>query len=483
MTTIRPLESMQHPIEPSFMLTASSGIAEENPSTTFENPALKDKVSAAFPAVGESSVIRKWIGVMGCVSLCVAAVGWPRSALAQEPMPSLCRAAAPDWPQWRGPHRDGISAEAGLLQSWPEGGPKLLWKVSGIGRGYSSPIVVADGVYITGDEDKELVISAFTLDGQPRWKTTNGGPWKTPFPGARSSCTFDDGKLYHMNAHGNLVCLDAATGKPTWAVNVLERYEAKNIMWGISESVLVDGDRVFATPAGAKGLMVALDKRTGAPVWAAPALEGEQASYCSPVLIQAGKRKLLVNSCTKYLFAVDSETGALVWKLPQVDPKNTVTTTPVLSGRLLLITNTSRYYGTVSAVRMDDNAASQGWSRELRIYHGGTVCVDGRLFGSSSLGEVTGWVKIDVETGKPTQVKPAGDLSEGSLIVADGRFYCLTVRGMMTLQEMTEAGFRTTGTFRLAEVDGQDAWAHPVVCQGRLFLRYHDVLYCYDVRR
>ena len=123
-----------------------------------------------------------------------------------------------------------------MLPAWPEGGPKLLWKVSGIGRGYSSPIVVADRVYITGDQEKELLISAWTLDGQLDWKTANGEPWNNSFPGARSSCTYDEGKLSHMNAHGRLVCLDAATGAEAWAVNVLERYAAKNIMWGISES-------------------------------------------------------------------------------------------------------------------------------------------------------------------------------------------------------------------------------------------------------
>jgi outer membrane protein assembly factor BamB len=436
-----------------------------------------------FPAGGEHTMIGKWLRVMSCVCLGMVTVGWPRAAAAQEPLPSLCRSASPDWPQWRGPHRDGISAETGLLQSWPAEGPKLLWKVSGIGHGYSSPIIVANGVYITGDAEQELVISAFTLDGQPRWKTTNGEPWKTPFPGTRSSCTFDDGKIYHMNAHGNLVCLDAVTGKPAWAVNLLARYEAQNIMWGISESVLVHGDRVFATPAGAKGLMVALDKRTGAPVWATPALDGEKASYASPILIQAGQRKLLVNSCAKYAFAVDSETGGLVWKLPQVDPKNSVATTPVLSGRLLMITNASREYGALFGVQLGDGAASQLWTRELKITHGGTVCVDGRLYGSSSRGDMPGWVKIDVETGKPTLVKPAGELSDGSMIVADGRFYCLTVQGLMTLQESTASGFRTTGTFRLTEKPVKDAWAHPLLCQGRLFLRYQDVLYCYDVRR
>jgi outer membrane protein assembly factor BamB len=356
-----------------------------------------------------------------------------------------------------------------------------LWKVTGIGRGYSSPIVVAGSVYVTGDQDKELIVSAFTLDGQPRWKTANGEPWKKSYPGARSSCCFDDGKLYHMNAHGNLVCLDAASGGKAWAVNVLERYEAKNIMWGISESLLVHGDHVFATPAGDKGLMVALDKRTGSPAWATPALEGEQASYSSPVILRVGKRTLLVNSGLKNVFAVDAETGALAWKLPQVDPKNTVNTTPVLSGRRLLFTNSSRDYGAVFGVQFDGGSASRVWTRELKISHGGTICVDGQLYGSSSRGEVQGWVAIGAETGTAQQVKLGDDASGGSMIYADGRFYCLTVRGVMTLQEWTGGGFRSAGSFRLAE--GQDAWAHPVLCQGRLFLRFHDVLSCYDVRR
>jgi outer membrane protein assembly factor BamB len=400
------------------------------------------------------------------------------AAAGEESAPSLISSAAPNWPQWRGPRRDGISTETGLLQSWPDGGPKLLWQVSGIGRGYSSPIVVADRVYITGDQDKDLAISAFTLEGQPHWKTTNGQSWENSYPGARSSCTYDDGKLYHMNAHGRLVCLDAATGSEAWAVNMLERYEAKNIMWGISESVVVHGDRVFATPAGAKGLMAAHDKRTGEPIWATPGLDGEQASYSSPILVKVGNRELLVNGGLKFVFAVDSNSGDLVWQLPQVDPNNTVNTTPVLCGRRLLLTNSSRGYGAVFGVQLGDDSASRAWSTELSISHGGTICVDGRLLGSSSRGEARGWVTIDTATGKPTLVS---DLAGGSLIFAEGRCYCLTASGIMTLQELTEAGFRTAGTFRLAE--GKDVWAHPVLAQGRLFLRYHETLYCYDVRR
>jgi outer membrane protein assembly factor BamB len=423
-------------------------------------------------------VIQRFFRVLGCMFLGALTAAATLTAAAQESTPSLVRSAAPDWPQWRGPHRDGISAETGLLPSWPDEGPKLLWKVSGIGQGYSSPIVVADRVYITGDQDRELAINAFTLDGQTVWKTTNGEPWKNPYPGARSSCTYDDGKLYHMNAHGRLVCLDAATGEEAWVVNVLEQYQAKNIIWGISESVVVHGDRVFATPAGARGLMVAHDKRTGAPLWATPALDGEQASYSSPILINVGPRQLLVNGGLKYVFAVDSENGALVWRLPQVDPNNTVNTTPVLWGRRLLLTNSSRGFGAVFGVQFGDDSASRVWTRNLTISHGGTVCVDGQLFGASSRGDVRGWVMIDVATGKPTLVS---DQPGGSMIFADGRFYCLTASGIMLLQELTEAGFRTAGTFRLAE--GRDVWAHPVLCQGRLFLRYGDTLSCYDVRR
>lgn len=222
-------------------------------------------------------MIRRLSCVTAFACLGVFTVPASFTAAAQDSMPSLIGSAAPDWPQWRGPRRDGISAETGLMQSWPEGGPRLLWKVSGIGRGFSSPIVVGDRVCITGDQGKDLAISVFTLDGQPQWKTKNGACWQNPYPGARSSCTYDEGKLYHLNAHGRLVCLDAATGDEAWVVNVLERYAAKNITWGISESVVVHGDRVFSTPAGAKGLMVAHDKRTGAPIWASPALDGEQA--------------------------------------------------------------------------------------------------------------------------------------------------------------------------------------------------------------
>lgn len=417
--------------------------------------------------------MRFWI----TISLVAFAQVIPLTAYAQETGPALVRSDMPDWPQWRGPWRDGISEETGLLPSWPVGGPERLWKVAGIGRGYSSPIVANETIYITGDSGDDLIISSFSLDGELRWETKNGAAWKRSYPGARSSCTYDHGRLYHMNAHGRLACLDAETGNEIWAVPVLERFESRNITWGISESLLVHDDLVFATPCGAKGLVVALNKHTGDTVWATPALDGERPCYASPILINVAGRTLLINSATKNAFAVDAKTGELCWQVPQEDPKNTVTTIPVLAQNELVISNASRGFGAVFGLHLDGSRGEKTWIKELTVSHGSMVVVDGQAYGASLRGTARGWVAMGAETGS---VRSEAESDGGSLVYADGRFYCLTQRGMMTLQKPTTDGFQTVGSFRIAE--GKDIWAHPVICNGRLYLRVHDTLFCYDIR-
>lgn len=423
------------------------------------------------------------VGFVWAVLVAAGASVVSEAVAAEGPAPSLVCAAAPGWPQWQGPRRDGLSEEKGLLQTWPEGGPKLLWKVSGLGRGFSSPVVSEGCVVVTGDTDTELVISSLATDGRPRWKTASGASWKKNFPGSRASSCLDDGKVYHLNAYGDLVCLDAATGAKVWGVNLLERYEAKNITWGISESVLVHGGRVFATPAGAKGLAVALDTRTGAEVWATPGIEGTQAAYAAAILIDEGSRKVLVNCTSAHTFGVDAQTGALLWQTAHVDAKNTVNVTPMLFGRHLFVSNSSRDYGAVYGLHVDGGSVARTWLRELKVSHGGMLCVGGGLYGASSKGEMTGWLALDAVDGKMTAMDPSGTFAGGSAVYADGRFYCLTDKGVMHLVELTDAGFKSAGSFRLAEGKVQDAWAHPVLCDGRLYLRYHDTLFCYDVKR
>jgi outer membrane protein assembly factor BamB len=208
----------------------------------------------------------------------------------------LIASPEPDWPQWRGPRRDGISDEKGLLQSWPKEGPKLIWKIDGLGKGWSSPIIVGNRLYITGDVGNDLVIFAFDRNGTAQWQAKNGRAWKGSYPGARACCTFSEGRLYNMNAHGRVVCLEAASGKEFWAVDILERFASKNITWALSECLLVDGPHLIVTPGGKKALMAALDKRTGRIVWTTEPL-GDQISHCSPILFRFAGRRLIA-SCS-----------------------------------------------------------------------------------------------------------------------------------------------------------------------------------------
>jgi outer membrane protein assembly factor BamB len=414
-----------------------------------------------------------------CITTSLFALALSLSSLSvgQAAEPTLVRSDTKEWSQWRGPARDGISRETGLLQSWPEDGPDKKWEAKGIGRGYSSPIIAEGSIYITGDVEEDLIISAFSIDGKLLWSKKNGKAWTGSFPGSRASCTYDNGKLYSMNAQGRLACLTAKTGEELWAVNILEQFEGKNIIWGICEAVIVHGDLVFATPAGKKGLVVALNKNTGKTVWTTPAIADEKPSYASPILVSLGKQKLFVNNVGNHAFAVDIKTGKLCWKVPKVDPKNTVTTIPVLSGSNLVLTNGSRGFGAAYGVRFDGSAGEKIWQKEVRISHGSMVCIDGKAYGASRRGDIKGWVAVDAKTGK---VEKLSDLDGGSVIQADGRFYCLTEKGTMTLQQPTPNGFQTVGSFQIA--DEKDVWAHPVISGGKLYLREQEKLMCYALQ-
>jgi len=221
----------------------------------------------------------------------------------------LIASKEPGWPQWRGPRRDGISDEKHLLQSWPQGGPPLLWKTEGLGRGWSSPVVTGGSIYLSGDVGEELRLFALDLDGKIRWESANGRAWTGQYPGARSSAAIDEGRLYHLNAHGRVACLDAAGGKEIWSVDILQRFEGSVILWGLSECLLVDGPRLIVTPGGKKAAMAALDKTTGETVWASEPIEKNDAGYSSPILFELDGRRHLVTYSSRHVFGVDADSG------------------------------------------------------------------------------------------------------------------------------------------------------------------------------
>jgi outer membrane protein assembly factor BamB len=391
----------------------------------------------------------------------------------------LVASKEPGWPQWRGPRRDGISGEKGLLQSWPQGGPKLLWKVDRLGLGFSAPIVTGGAIYLTGDVGEDLVLYAFDLDGTPKWKATNGRAWTGEYPGARASCLYDEGALYHMNAHGRVARLDAATGREAWAVDVLKRFDGKVITWGLGECLLADGPRLYVTPGGKKAAMAALDKKTGETLWASEPIEEPNAGYGSPLLFELDGRRHIVNSSARHVFGVDAETGRGLWKRRRPSEYQALCFTPVLVGDAVFVTTPGRNGGTLYRLGLkgEEPRVEAVWDTRLDTLHGGALLVDGLLYGSGYM-SIKGWAALDPATGRYAQT--TRDLASGSAIHADGRLYCLSEEGEMAL--LKPAGFEGAGRFRLTPDRVKDAWAHPVICDGRLYLRYHGTLSCYDIR-
>src|SRR5262249_32126242 len=201
---------------------------------------------------------------------------------------------ASDWPQWRGPNRDGVSEEKGFRKDWPKEGPALVWRASEIGRGYSTPAIAGDRIYLMGSQgtDNEFVEALSTKDGKKIWSTTLGAvgnPKQNPnFPTARSTPTVDGAMLYALGSDGDLACLDASTGKIKWKKSLRTDFGGKPGEWAYSESPLIDGDTLVCTPGGSQATVLALNKNTGEVLWKCAVPEGDPAAYSSPIIVEVG---------------------------------------------------------------------------------------------------------------------------------------------------------------------------------------------------
>ena len=393
----------------------------------------------------------------------------------------LIASPEPGWPQWRGPRRDGVSDEKGLLQRWPEGGPKLLWKVDGLGRGWSSPIVVGNRLFVTGDVEGDLVVYAMDLEGKPVWQAKNGRSWTGSFPGARACCALSEGRLYNMNAHGRVACLDAASGKELWAVDVLKRFDGKNITWALSECLLVDGPRLIVTPGGKKALVAALDKRDGQTVWTTPPLGDDYVTHSSPILFRWAGRRLIANCSSAHGFGIDADTGKLLWTVPLKNRFGTNVSTPVYgSGGVYYVTPYTEH-GRLYRLRPNGRGieAEHVWTHPLDTVTGSGVLVDGVLY-AAGYRKPKWWFGVDWQTGR-TRCEQK-ELTTGAAVYADGRLVVLDERGTAALVKPGPQSLEIVGRFQLFPRKARDAWAHPVLLDGRLYLRYHDTLWCYDVK-
>jgi len=386
-----------------------------------------------------------------------------------------------EWPEFHGPKRDRISTETGLLKQWPEGGPRLVWQYDACGTGYSGVAIAEGMIFTAGDfEDGEQEwLLALDLEGKLLWKTPNGKAWLGPTPGSRTTPTYSEGVLYHMNPTGRIIACQAKTGRPIWSVDLKERFDARWGTWALAENLIVDGDRVLCLPGGTKATAAALDKRTGKTLWVNTEID-DRAAYCSPVVGTWHGVRQWINMTARAAVSIDVATGKLLWSHPHGRVWQN-TTTPIFHEGHVFITCGHSSGGTLLKIHPDNRGVTQVWHRkDLDNCHGGVILLDGRLYGCGCRLGGKSFFCVDFLTGKTIQEDKT--LGKVSIAYADGMLYALNHKGPMSLVAITPKGFRTVSQFRMPRGGKGLYLCHPVICGGRLYLRHDEHLYAYDVR-
>ena len=384
-----------------------------------------------------------------------------------------------DWSQWRGKDGRGISSETGLLQTWPEGGPKKLWETSAIGKGFSSPIIVNGTIYITGDIGKKLMVFALSSDGRVKWKTPNGLAWTGAYPGARASCNYSDGKLYNAGSFGRLLCMEVKNGKPVWSVRLVAKYKSRGEAWGLTDLVVIDDDAVYAAINGTEALIVAFDKNTGKEIWKTKNTTDDNYTYSSPILANVDGRKQVICCGSMNTYGVDAQTGKLLWTFPHVYKGRMIALMPTFADRAVFVTNCHPNEGITYRLDFKDGKAAKTWQADLGgDASGGIVVRDGVIYGSRHRYK-KGFVSLNAKTGKLMAHKEIP--KEAAVIHADGRVYCQESIGTISLLEARKDAFEVRGKLSVAKA--KTFWAHPVIAAGKLYLRYDKTLYCYDIKK
>ena len=382
--------------------------------------------------------------------------------------------------QWRGKDRDGIYDEKGLLRSWPANGPTLLWHYDNIGDGHASAAVVAhEKVYTAGMTDGKGHVFAFSLDGKLIWNTPYGDEWTESYPGSRSTPLYNDGKLYLMSAFGKIVCLSADKGSILWSVDIMKDYDGRNIVWGVTENLLIDGDKLFCTAGGIKNNVIALNRNTGKLIWSS-AGNGESSAYCSPLLVKLPTRKILVTMTEKSILGIDAESGKKLWSYEQINQYAVHANTPLYSNGYLYCVSGYGYGSVMLKLSADGSSVEKVWKNStLDSRMGGIVLLNEKIYGLGD--KIKGLHCLDWKTGEETGYdKMNGRM--GSIIAADRLLFTYDESGEVALVEPTLTGFKKLSGFKIPYGSAQH-WAHPVIENGRLYIRHGNSLMVYDIKK
>jgi outer membrane protein assembly factor BamB len=396
-------------------------------------------------------------------------------------------AGADDWPQWRGPRRDGISKETQLLQRWPKAGPKLLWQAKDVGEGYSTPSVVGDRIYVLSNKgtSDEFVQARRVDDGKQIWSTRLGkvGPnTMAPYPAARSTPTIDGDFLYALGSDGDLVCVKRIDGTEVWRKNLRSDFGGTPGIWAYSESPLIDGDILVCTPGGSDATLIALDKMKGSVVWKSAVPGADQSAYASSIKVEVGGIQQYVQFLQNGLVGVDAKSGKFLWRYDKTAGGSLANIpTPVAQGSLIY-NSTGKGGSALVKLKSDQGkvtAEQVYYKKGLPSSIGGSVLLGDHLYGTTG----SGLMCIAFATGEEKWREPS--VAPGSICYADGRLYVHGESGEVALVEATPASYREVGRFTPPAQPNRGrskAWAYPVVADGRLFIRDGSSLWCFDVR-
>lgn len=384
-------------------------------------------------------------------------------------------ATGTNWPGWLGPNRDGKSPDTGLLKQWPAGGPPLLWKVNGIGRGYGSVAVVDDTVYVTGVVDSNEVVTAVGADGKTKWQIVYSPAHDRDYPGSRTTPTLENGKMYLLSGAGQVCCLDTSRGQPAWAHNMRE-FGGEIPGWAYAESVLIHKDMAIVTPGG-DNCIVALNKKTGEPLWSSKGFSAG-AQYGSCIAVNHRGAEMIVAGTAGGIVAVEAGSGRMLWSNPFSANNTANCPTPAYADGYVFWANGYDQGGICLQLesRGKNVVAQEAWkTREMVCHHGGYIIHEGYIYGNHA----ESWVCLDLKTGERKWRERA--VGKGSVCYADGMLYLFSENGgEAALANCSPDGLEMHGK---VTVEGEEnSWAHPVVIGGKLYLRYADNLYCFNVR-
>jgi len=388
--------------------------------------------------------------------------------------------------QWRGPNRDGHFSETGLLKEWPENGPEILLEAEDIGKGWSSPILVGDMIYVTGMKDTLDYLTALDLQGNVKWQVPYGRSWNQSFPDTRSTPVFEDNRIYVQSGTGEVSCINRENGETIWKVDVDESFDGEYHLWGNSETPLIVDDKVICSPGGSETSVVALNKMTGETVWKTNSLGGPRA-YVSATIYEYKDFRYILAVIGTHILAIQPENGELAWSYKYYNPDLwdqtglIWTNTPVFKDDEIFLTMGYDYYAVMLKMDSTGTSVSEKFiDRTLDNHHHGVILHDGHLYGSNWYNNKQGrWVCMVWDTG---EIKYVDDWdSKGALVMADGMLYAYNERGSVGLVKPDPNGFDVVSQFRITKGAGPH-WAHPFIADGKLLMRHGEVLFVYDIK-